>query len=462
MPVQIRELKDVTNATILDAIRNDEMTSSGYYARVPSATDAGVEKTVRTLRNYAPLWNEFIDSLINRIGQTIVRSMVWDNPLRMFKQGLLEYGSTIQELQVGLLKSHVYDPDREYMERDLFGTERPWVEANYHSVNRQEFYKLTVNEDLLNRAFVSDTGLSQFVSALMSAPATSDNWDEFNLTTSLLAKYEDAGGFYHVHVPDVAAHGSTETDAKEGLRKLRAMAQTLQFPSTKYNAAGMPTFANPDDLIILASPEWQAATDVEALAAAFNIDRANVMGKIVTIPKESFGIAGMQAIMTVPDFFVIADKILTTTSQVNPVSLGTNYFLHHHEVISCSRFVPAVAFWTGADDEVITVTKPPTGITGVYGEGTTTAPGSVDRGGLLALEAPVEPADAPQGVLWSVTGNQSNRTYVTAYGVLHPGEDETAGTVTVTATTAYPGNRFSKSATITLTGEIEKWPEDKG
>ena len=201
MAVEVRPLKVNSNEGIMDAIRADS--SMEYQNRIPSATEAGVKETVERLLNYRAHYNEFIDALVNRIGLVIARNTSWTNPLAPFKRGLLTFGDTIEEVQVGLLKAHVYDPDREYLEKDLFGTERPDVQANFHRVNRQNFYKVTINEDLLRRAFLEPGGLNTFVNQLMSAPTTSDQWDEFLLTCSLFSKYESMGGFYHVNVPDL-------------------------------------------------------------------------------------------------------------------------------------------------------------------------------------------------------------------------------------------------------------------
>lgn len=430
----VRPLKYNTNEEILNAIRNSA--SQDYIRRIPNATEAGISETLSALTKYRPLWNEFVDALVNRIGTVIVRNMVWENPLAMFKRGMMHYGNTIEEVQVGLLNAHIYDPDREYMERDLFGTERPWVESNFHSVNRQEFYKVTVNEMLLRRAFLEDGGLSNFVSALMSAPATSDSVAEFELTMGLIPEYQRSNGFYNVNIPDVVANSSTEADSKAALRKMRAMAGLLQFPSTKYNAAGMPTFAKPDELILLVSPQFQAAIDVEALAGAFNIEKAEMIGKIVTVPQSLFGVAGVQALMTIPDFFVIADSVLENASQYNPAALQTNYFLHHHSIISASRFVPAVTFGTGTDSEQIVVVTPidfsnleihDYAKSGVFP--LSLAVGSIFDMGLFAGETRID------AVSWKVEGAESSKTYITKYGVLHVGLDEkVGGTLTVTAT----------------------------
>lgn len=462
---------DKPNSAILDAIRG--VASTDYQRRIPDTDTAGIASTIENLtKPENRQWmNEFMDALVNRIGMTIARSNSWSNPLAPFKRGMLTYGNTIEEIQVGLLEAHGYDPDRDYMEKTLFGRERPETQVNFHTVNRQDFYKVTVNSDLLRRAFLDPSGLSGFINQLMQAPNTSDQWDEFLLTASLFKEYEHNGGFYHVNVPDVASLSSTGDDARMALRKMRAMAGNLKFMSTEYNAAKMPVYAQPDDLMLFVTPEYNAAIDVEALAGAFNIDRAQMHGKIVELPQSAIGVDGCQAIMTTSDFFVIADSLFESTNQWNPASLHNNYFLHHHQVISASRFVPAVMFTTGADDEVITIRTDITGISAITFEkvdGVT--PTNVEVGGMVALlaEATSDPAGAT-AVNWGVTGNTSGRTFITQYGVLHVAPDETATALTVTASTAgidYDNpreNPYTSTLSVTVTGEpFGGWPVTTG
>jgi hypothetical protein len=464
--------QDRPNSAILDAVRG--IASTDYARRIPAADTAGVAATIENLTSPGNRrWmNEFIDVLVNRIGMTIARSTSWSNPLAPFKRGMLNYGNTIEEIQTGLLQAHGYDPDRDYMEQTLFGRERPEVQVNFHTVNRQDFYKVTVNDALLKRAFLDPFGLSGFINQLMEAPSTSDQWDEFLLTSSLFREYESNGGFFHVNVPDVANLASDGDDARMALRKMRAMAGNLKFLSTQYNAAKMPVFANPDELLLFVTPEYNAAIDVEALAGAFNIDRAQMHGKIVELPQTAFGISGAQAIMTTSDFFVIADTLFESTSQWNPANLHNNYFLHHHQVVSASRFVPAVMFTTGADDEVIVIHDNPTSVSAITIEAINgTVPTDVATDGVIALlaKAVTTPAGGTEAVTWSVAGSTNPRTFISASGVLHVGSDETATTLTVKATSAgvnYDNPRAdSVSATLAVTvtgGSQGGWPAQAG
>lgn len=463
---------DKPNSAILDAVRG--IASTDYARRIPAADVAGVANTIANLTNPSNRrWmNEFIDVLVNRIGMTIAKSTSWSNPLAPFKRGMLSYGNTIEEIQVGLLEAHGYDPDRDYMENTLFGRERPEVQVNFHTVNRQDFYKVTVNDALLKRAFLDPNGLSGFINQLMEAPSTSDQWDEFLLTASLFKEYESNGGFFHVNVPDVASLTSSADDAKMALRKMRSMAGNLRFLSTEYNAAKMPVFAKPDDLLLFVTPEFNAGIDVEALAGAFNIDRAQMYGKVVELPQSAFGISGAQAIMTTNDFFVISDILFESTSQWNPASLHNNYFLHHHQVVSASRFVPAVMFTIGANDEVIVIHDKVTAIAAVTIEAIDgTVPTTIATDGMIALvsTAITTPDGGTDAVMWSLTGNTSARTFISNSGVLHVGADEKSTSLVVTATSAavdYDNPRadpMTATRTITVTGgPVGGWPEQGG
>ncbi len=115
------------------------------------------------------------------------------------------------------------------------------------------------------------------------------------------------------------------------------------------------------------------------------------------------------------------------------MSLGTNYFLHHWEVISCSRVAPAVLFTTGAGTQVSTYAVQALTLKAavvkkgdaVFEYATAKAtPGDV-------LEIIVEPTGAGYsenmevGIDYSITGNADARTRIDNEGVLIIGPGET-------------------------------------
>jgi hypothetical protein len=464
--LEVKTLKPTANEILLDRIRDDA--SPDYVARIPSATQAGVQATMKALQTYRPQQNEFIDALVNKIALTIIRGTSWTNPLAEFKRGILTGGDTIEEIQVGLIKAKTYDPARDELEKELFGTAPIEVQNNFHRVNRRDRYKVTVNQPLLMQAFNKPMGLSSFAAQIMSAPGTSDQWDEFLLMCQLFAEYESNGGYFKVGIRDITNEDSPtlEADAKNVLTKFRAMAGTLKFISTQYNAARMPISAQPDELILFVTPEFNAVLDVEALAGAFNVDKMATSGRIIEIPAEQFGISGAQALMTTKDFFVVADELFETASMWNPASLQNNYWLHRWQVISASRFVPAILFTTEGGDEVIKLNPAVTAldaITVTAADGTTVT--GVNRGERYQLNTATVTTGNSDGIRWYLTGNTSPRTYISQTGVLTVGGDE-GGTLVATATSTWLNpdnimqNGAKQSVTLAVSGTptLDAWP----
>ena len=113
---------------ILNAIRANA--SSTYQERIPVATRENIREVGNAMMRYQAVQNEFIDALVNRIARVIITSKSYENPLRMFKKGMLEYGETIEEVFVNIAKAHQFDPV--VAETEVFKREIPDVNAVFH------------------------------------------------------------------------------------------------------------------------------------------------------------------------------------------------------------------------------------------------------------------------------------------------------------------------------------------
>ena len=458
----------VSNIDLMNAIRKNATVD--YQRRIPDVTKASYKRTIENLLQFSAQRNEFVDVLINRIGLTIfAANSTWNNPLAHFKRGLMQYGETIEEIMVGLIDAYVYDPDRNYLEGALFGQHRPEAQTSFHQINRQNYYPITINQDILARAFLSEDGLSSFVNQIMIAPNKSDQWDEYLSMANLFREYYDAGGFFKVQVADFSSETTTQADAQYFLKKLREYCAILPFISRHYNAAGMPVSAPIEDLELFLTPSAQSSVDVQALAAAFNVDYATFPSRSTVLPSEHFNIPGVQAILTTRDFFVAADNKFETTSAMNPVGLYNNYFLHHWSVISASRFVPAILFTT-EESTVIELDATPVTSMGTLTvqdqtEATVTA---VQRGELYQVNG--EAVTTPSGgwndqVILSIAGTGavaqplSALTRITQAGVLYVGPDEPNEQITITATAA-DNETIVGTEAVTVEGDLlTLWPD---
>lgn len=343
------------NSTIINKIwlagTND------FQQRIPEPTQGNIQATIDALfdpmnRQY---YNQFIDALVMRIGDTYVHQQTFRNPLAVFKKSRMRYGSTLQEIIPKWIRAHAYRDDAE----DVFKIARPDVAAWYHSQNRRDRYDITINQEELRTAFTEEGGLNRLVAGILETPMNSDEYDEFLIMKELIAFYEQNWGFYKHSISAI----ENEATAKAFLKDARALAGKLQFPSTLYNSGSIPdvpVFVKPSELVLILTPDVQASIDVDALAVLFNVDKAEIQYRTILI--DEFPIPGAQALLTTEDFFMCKDTVYETTSMYNPKTLGVNYFLHHWGIYSVSPFVPAILFTTATGTSIPTVTQTVTGM----------------------------------------------------------------------------------------------------
>ena len=143
--------------------------TNDFQQRIPDPTQHGIDATVEALLDpmNKQYFNQFIDVLVMRIGDTFVHQQTFRNPLRVFKKSLMRYGSTMQEIIPKWIRAHSYVDDAE----DVFKMARPDVAQWFHSQNRRDRYDITINRDELRTAFTEDGGLNRLVSAILDVPS---------------------------------------------------------------------------------------------------------------------------------------------------------------------------------------------------------------------------------------------------------------------------------------------------
>lgn len=436
--------------------------TNDFQQRIPGPTQTNIDATVKALfdpmnRQY---YNQFLDALIMRIGETFVHQQSYRNPLAVFKKSKMMYGDTLQEIIPKWIRAHSYVDDAE----DVFKMARPDVATWYHSQNRRDRYDITVNDTELRTAFTEQYGLNRLVASILQVPMNSDEYDEYRIMMQLIAYYEHEWGFYKHHLTAAPTNDAT---GKEFLTAVRSYAGKLTFPNTVYNSRqieDVPVFVNPRELVLLITPDVQASIDVNTLAAVFQLDKAEI--KYRTVLVDEFPIPDCVALLTTEDFFQCRDTVYETTSAYNPKTLGTNYFLHHWGIYSVSPFVPAIVFTTGDGTTVTTVTQDVSGITA------TIADANPDKGDEVAITTKLigvlDPADvdgikvAPDAATYETSVVDASGYVVTSpatrvdeYGVLHVSRKLDYGdviTVKVTSTYVNPSGETSKfTATVTAT-----------
>ena len=448
------KIKTLTNSSvdILNVIRNNATINYQNYVPEATADAESIREIGAIIMDNPQLQNEFLSALVNRIGRVLITSKMYDNPWAMFKKGMLEFGETIEEIFVNLAKPFQFDPV--VAESNLFKREIPDVRSAFHIMNYQKYYKTTIQNDQLRQAFLSWQGITDLIAKIVDAMYTGANYDEFQTMKYMLAKHILNGRMYPVTIPTV-----DEANMKSIVSTIKGVSNNFEFLSNKYNVAGVQNNSKKSEQYLLINSNFDATMDVEVLASAFNMDKAEFSGKRVLV--DSFGSLDIErlnmlfaddttyteisedelkaldkipCILVDKEWFMIFDNYTNFTEQYNGEGLYWNYWYHVWKTFSVSPFANNAMFIPGTPN-VTSVSVSP-------------ANASVKAGDSITLSAVVQTEFfAPQTVNW--TSNTENVT-VSKGGLVTVGADVQTGTsITITATSTY-NNEVSGSATITV------------
>lgn len=442
----------LTNSSvdILNAIRNNASINYQNYVPIATADADSVREIGAIIMDYPTLQNEFLSALVNRIGRVIITSKMYENPWSVFKKGMLEFGETVEEIFVNIAKPFQYDAS--VAESQIFKREIPDVRSAFHIMNYQKFYKATIQNEQLKTAFLSWDGVSDLIARIVDSMYTGANYDEFQTMKYMVAKQILAGRMYPVTIPTVAAENS-----KEIVSTIKGVSNAFEFLSSDYNVAGVKNNSMKRDQYFIINSKFDAVMDVEVLASAFNMDKAEFAGRRVLVDSfgaldierlnqlfaddptyEEIGTADLQALDAIPailvdrDWFMIYDNLYNFTENYNGEGLYWNYWYHVWKTFSTSPFANNALFVPGTP-AVTSVTVSPTSATAKVGQ-------------TVQLSAVVQTENfAPQAVNW--VSNSANVT-VSKSGLVTIGSGATSD-VTITATSVYDPAKTAQ-ATITV------------
>lgn len=372
MPRIIAKTKlDARSIDILNVIRNNA--SYAYQKDVPEITkEQDIPKVGEILFGNPTHVNEFINALVNRIALVRVQSATFNNPYKHLKKGYLEFGETVEDIFVGIIKAVKYDaekaPSREF-KRTL-----PNVQSVFHLTNWRVMYPITIEKQALRRAFTSADGVTNLISTIINQVYTSAEYDEYLLFKYLLIKAISHGKVYPQ--PIDTTNMSSVAVAFRGKSNLLPIDMTGRF-----NESHVQNNTAIDNQCIFMDADFNAKFDVEVLASAFNMNKAEFIGKLhliddfssfdnerfEAIREESTGLEEVTAdelalmknvkgVLLDEEWFQVYDNLFEFNETPVGSGLYWNYWLHCWKTVSYSPFANAIAFV----DSGATIAKPST------------------------------------------------------------------------------------------------------
>ena len=356
---------------ILNVIRQNA--SYDYQQNVPEvATVNDIPKVGEIIYGTSAFANQFINALVNRIAIVRVQSATFNNPYSILKKGYIEYGETVEDIFVSIAKA--VDFNVEKAAKREFQRTIPDVRSAFHVMNWRVMYPVTIQDEDLRQAFLSIDGVQNLIAKIVDAVYTAAEYDEFLLFKYLLIKSISHGKMYPTSI------GAGE-DLSEAAVQFRGTSNLLPFMSSEYNEVGVKTSTPKERQVIFMDAMFNAQFDVNVLASAFNMDKADFMGRLFIIDNwtdfdnERFDIiransdgieevtaeelallANVKAVILDDNWFQVYDNNNKFTERYVASGLYWNYFYHTWKTVSNSPFANAVVFVTSAAEIALPAT----------------------------------------------------------------------------------------------------------
>lgn len=329
-----------------------------YHQYVPVITDlTSIGEFGTPILEYTDVRNEFMTKLVKRIVETQIEGKVFNNKLAQLEGEQVPLGYSIQDIYVNPAKG------RKYNVEDFCGLLQKYeadVKQQFLTVNMDMQYPVTITRAKLKNAFTSWGALESFITGITNSLYSGANIDQYNFT-----KYLISNAYRNGHtINEVITAPTTEATAKAFVKTARAIALNFAEASSDYNAwakvntddnKALVTWTEPEDIVFVLRNDVIAELDVEVLASAFNIGKAELMGRIIGVRNfDMYSDAGVKVfdgsailgMMCDRKWFKIKSQDLELDSFYNANNRTWQYYYNVVKMYNYSLFANAVVFCT--------------------------------------------------------------------------------------------------------------------
>ena len=331
----------------------------------------------------APMWwngiarssltmNQYFETLVDVIISQKIVSKAFTNPLARFKNSTLPLGFGESEMYFNPQTGRYFavNVETSYPGETISTTVNDGVGQANQSINqnahvlvdkvpdiKQVFYKVNYGRQYqrtysaleLQKVATSWETYASFIDGVARDINASANIDEFKAMKDLFTE-----GVANALIPQLPIQAVTdEATAKALLVEARTLYGAFQFPSESYNGWNMThaegdritTWTAPGAVSIDLTNRSNAVIDVQALAAAFNMDKADFIGKKFLV--DSLDADGKIQAIIFDDALVHVTDVFNQTGQIyNPATAKENIFLNKQAIMALCPFANAVAITT--------------------------------------------------------------------------------------------------------------------
>lgn len=347
--------------TALNKMREMSVDSGSiYHQYVPVVTDSTTigefGLPILDAQN-VNVMNDFV-SLLKKVVFTAVYNRTFNNPLAQLEGERMPLGNFIEDAYINPAKARGFNVN------DFAGLLQKYeaeVAVQYLAVNSDLQYQVTLTREKIRNAFTSWSDLENLISGYVNSLYNG----------AYITRYSQAKGLVtaayvgnNIQYETVSAVTSQQT-GEALIKKMRAAYSKMQIPSTRYNAwnkvkggkLALKTWTAPEDIVFLISADVEASVDVDVLSKAFNLTRAEFLGRAIVVDDfnqynddGTLAVDGsaIQAMICDRAWFKIKTQDFAMDEFYNANNRTWQYYLNDVRMCNYSLFANAVAFVTSA------------------------------------------------------------------------------------------------------------------
>ena len=283
--------------------------------------------------SYAIKKQEFLNSVVNKIGKQIYSSTAYSNPLKRIKRGFIENANDIEEIYIARAVGYDYDATG----AGALDRVKPSVKTQYHQVDYAKDFQVTIHDKQVRKGFTTKEGVSKLANEIMESLHTGAEYEEFTKCIEILDTIATSSK-YKKEVADVV----DKTSAINFTKELKKTIKKMGLRSTDY--ATVENHCKSKNMILFLNMDWSVELDVEMLATAFNMTKQELNDcTIIEIPELTTN-KNTRAILCDERALQIYDTYYGLEPQRNAKGKFTNHFLSTEKIFSWSNLVNIAVF----------------------------------------------------------------------------------------------------------------------
>ena len=127
---------------------------------------------------YAIKKQEFLNSVVNKIGRQIYSTTAYSNPLKRLKKGFIENANEIEEIYIARAVGYDYDPNG----TGALDRVKPTVKTQYHQVDYEKDFQVTIQDKQVRKGFTTKGGISRLANEIIESLHTGAEYEEYTKT----------------------------------------------------------------------------------------------------------------------------------------------------------------------------------------------------------------------------------------------------------------------------------------